>query len=46
VNSAETPVVLLCLPGACEGSLACSTCHVIVMVCQSMHKGFSQLRQL
>nr|GMD24479.1 adrenodoxin-like protein 2, mitochondrial isoform X1 [Ipomoea batatas] len=21
------------LEGACEGSLACSTCHVIVMVC-------------
>lgn len=22
--------------GACEGSLACSTCHVIVMVCRGM----------
>lgn len=21
------------ISGACEGSLACSTCHVIVMVC-------------
>lgn len=40
VSSLET--VLSLKPGACEGSLACSTCHVIVMVSCFLSLSISQ----
>lgn len=36
----QLPYISDVASGACEGSLACSTCHVIVMVCSWLLQEF------